>query len=185
MKYLSSIRRSECLNHVQHPYFTLTSKVLCKKGVKGVEKPIFWYSPEKSQTHHKLMGTSCICCNVSLERIKQCICGRTLKKSRWLGQSGVNHLDISRTCVCVFNFVFWCFCFLVWNRNTVQIMKYLSSVRLNECLNHVQHPYFTLTSEVLCKKGVKGIAKQSKILVLSMTVHNVISTSCILHLNVE
>ena len=43
------------------PYSTLTSKVLCKKGVKGVDKPIFWYFREKSQTNHKLMGTSCIC----------------------------------------------------------------------------------------------------------------------------
>jgi hypothetical protein len=43
------------------PYSTLTSKVLCKKGVKGVDKPIFWDFREKSQTHHKLTGIFCIC----------------------------------------------------------------------------------------------------------------------------
>ena len=61
MERLSSVRRYECRNHVQHPHSNLTSKVLCKKGVKGVDKPIFWYFREKSQTNHKLMGTSCIC----------------------------------------------------------------------------------------------------------------------------
>jgi hypothetical protein len=64
-------------------------------------------------------------------------------KSEWLGQSGGNHLDISRICVCN-QLVFLCFCFLVWNRNK-QKMEYLSSVRRYECRNRVQHPHSTLT----------------------------------------
>ena len=102
-------------------------------------------------------------------------------KSRWLGQSGRDHLGISRTCVCVFNFVFSCFFFLVWNRSTVQTMERLSSVRRYECRNHVQHPHSNLTSRVLCKKGVKGVDKpifwyfREK----SQTNHKLMGTSCI------
>ena len=77
--------------------------------------------------------------------------------AKHLEQSDDNH---SRTCVCVFTLFFCISFFLFGNRNKVQKMEHLSSLRRYECQNHVQHPIPLSLLKFFVRKGSKGLINQ-------------------------